>query len=166
MTDNAESSRKRGLVAELGYRHVWRAAAVYASAVWALSQGIAQLGPFFGAPDRSVRWFVIACVIGFFWIAFAWYYKLTPQGFKRAEPLRCRSAVGRIWTPPPAQAIFDGKINANVYSASSLGSMFPSLDGSFALKLPIGTTTRHAPSPYSAFASADVIVLPSSGCAA
>jgi hypothetical protein len=42
---------------------VWRAAAVYIGAVWALSQGIAQLAPVFQAPDWITRWFVIACAI-------------------------------------------------------------------------------------------------------
>ncbi len=74
---------KRGIIAELSYRHVWRAAAVYIGAVWALSQGIAQLAPVFHAPDWLTRWFVIACAIGFpFWVVFAWYYKLTPAGLK------------------------------------------------------------------------------------
>lgn len=74
---------KRGIFAELSHRHVWRAAAVYIGAVWALSQGIAQLGPAFQLPDWTTRWFVVACAIGFpFWVGFAWYYRLTPQGLK------------------------------------------------------------------------------------
>ena len=77
------SPEKRGIIAELSYRHVWRAAAVYIGAVWALSQGIAQLAPVFQAPEWTTRWFVIACAVGFpFWVAFSWYYKLTPEGFK------------------------------------------------------------------------------------
>ena len=77
------SPGKRGIFAELSHRHVWRAAAVYIGAVWALSQGIAQLAPVFRAPEWVTRWFVIACAIGFpFWVAFAWYYKLTPEGLK------------------------------------------------------------------------------------
>ena len=77
------SPGKRGIIAELSYRHVWRAAAVYIGAVWALSQGLAQLSGPFGLPDWITRWFVIACAIGFpFWVAFAWYYKLTPEGLK------------------------------------------------------------------------------------
>jgi len=35
----------RNFFAELGRRHVWRAAVLYAGAVWALSQGVAQLTP-------------------------------------------------------------------------------------------------------------------------
>ncbi|HEY9110973.1 MAG TPA: hypothetical protein VIM92_04260 [Rhodanobacteraceae bacterium] len=83
MTSHDGSPGKRGIIAELSYRHVWRAAAVYIGAVWALSQGIAQLAPVFRAPDWITRWFVIACAIGFpFWVAFSWYYKLTPEGLK------------------------------------------------------------------------------------
>jgi len=75
---------KRSLLSELQRRNVFRAAVLYIGAAWALAQGIAQLGPAFGMPDWGTRWFVIACVIGFpFWIAFAWFYELTPEGFKR-----------------------------------------------------------------------------------
>ena len=102
MADQTQSpGGKRGLFAELSHRHVWRAAAVYIGAVWALSQGMAQLGPFFGAPDWAVRWFVIGCGIGFpFWIALAWYYKLTPEGIKRESEVTdddpaLRRAAGR-----------------------------------------------------------------------
>jgi TolB-like protein/Flp pilus assembly protein TadD len=75
-----------GFVAELRRRNVLRAGVLYIGAAWALSQGIAQLGPLFHAPEWAMRWFVIACVVGFpFWIAFAWFYALTPEGFKREE---------------------------------------------------------------------------------
>ncbi|MGH8114815.1 MAG: hypothetical protein ACREPS_07170 [Rhodanobacteraceae bacterium] len=40
-----------GLFAELKRRNVLRAAAIYAAAVWALAQGIAQLTPVVNAPD-------------------------------------------------------------------------------------------------------------------
>ena len=70
--------------AELRRRNVLRAGVLYAGAAWALSQGIAQLGPLFDAPNWAVRGFVIVCVIGVpFWIAFAWFYEFTPQGIKR-----------------------------------------------------------------------------------
>lgn len=77
-------SPKRGFIAELGHRHVWRAAVVYIGAAWALAQGIAQLAPAFNGPAWLTRWFVIACAIGFpFWIAFAWLYRVTPAGIRR-----------------------------------------------------------------------------------
>jgi len=76
------------LIAELKRRNVLRAGVLYAGAVWALAQGIAQLGPSFDAPDWITRWFVIAGVIGFpFWIAFAWFYEFTPQGLKRESEI-------------------------------------------------------------------------------
>ncbi len=98
---HAEAPNKRGIVAELSHRHVLRAAAVYVGAVWALSQGIAQLAPVFNAPGWITRWFVIACAVGFpFWVAFAWYYRLTPEGFRRegaivAEDPAFHRATGR-----------------------------------------------------------------------
>ena len=74
---------KATFFAELKRRNVLRAAVLYAGAVWALAQGIAQLGPAFGAAEWVTRWFVIAAAIGFpFWIAFAWFYAFTPQGLK------------------------------------------------------------------------------------
>ena len=77
-------TEKPSFLAELRRRNVLRAGVLYAGAVWALAQGIAQLGPPLGAPDWTTRWFVIACVIGFpFWIAFAWFYEFTPQGIRR-----------------------------------------------------------------------------------
>lgn len=83
VSSHDEPPSKRGIIAELSYRHVWRAAAVYIGAVWALSQGLAQLSGPFGLPDWVTRWFVVACAIGFpFWVVFAWYYKLTPEGLK------------------------------------------------------------------------------------
>ena len=81
-------SARTSLFSELKRRNVLRAGVLYAGAVWALAQGIAQLGPFFAAPEWTVRWFVIAGVIGFpFWIAFAWFYEFTPQGLKRESEI-------------------------------------------------------------------------------
>ncbi|HEY5036073.1 MAG TPA: tetratricopeptide repeat protein [Chthoniobacterales bacterium] len=73
----------RNFFAELKRRNVLRAAAIYAAAVWALAQGIAQLAPALSAPEWITRWFLIAAAIGFpFWIALAWFYEWTPQGFQ------------------------------------------------------------------------------------
>jgi len=79
---------ERSFFAELARRNVLRAGALYAGAIWALAQGIAQLGPSFGMPDWGTRWFVIAGVIGFpFWLAFAWFYEFTPEGLKRESQI-------------------------------------------------------------------------------
>lgn len=70
-------------IGELKRRNVPRAALLYVGAVWALAQGIAQLGPELGAPDAATRWFLIAAGFGFpIWLAISWRYELTSQGLK------------------------------------------------------------------------------------
>ena len=65
-----------------------RAGAIYAAAVWALAQGIAQLTPVVSAPEWVARWFLVAAAIGFpFWVAFAWFYEFTPTGLKRESEI-------------------------------------------------------------------------------
>ena len=54
---------KLSLFAELRRRNVFRAAILYVGAVWALAQGISQLGPSVGAPEWTTRWFLLAAVI-------------------------------------------------------------------------------------------------------
>jgi TolB-like protein/Flp pilus assembly protein TadD len=72
----------------LGRRNVPRAGAFYVAAVWALAQGISQLGPAVGLPDWTTRWFLVAAAVGFpFWLAFAWYYEFTPEGLKRESEI-------------------------------------------------------------------------------
>ncbi|MEO6966854.1 MAG: tetratricopeptide repeat protein [Rhodanobacteraceae bacterium] len=84
-------------VAELRRRNVLRAGLLYIGAIWAIAQGIAQLGPAFGAPDWLTRWFVIAAIIGFpFWIAFAWFYELTPQGLKRESEVAPDESIAHL----------------------------------------------------------------------
>src|SRR5262245_18538435 len=78
----------RNLFAELKRRNVIRATILYLGAVWALAQGISQLGPSVGAPEWATRWFLVAAGIGFpFWIAFAWFYEFTPEGLKRESEI-------------------------------------------------------------------------------
>src|SRR6476620_2205204 len=73
---------------ELKRRNVIRAAILYTGGVWALAQGISQLGPSLGAPEWTTRWFLVAAGIGFpFWIAFAWFYEFTPEGLKRESEI-------------------------------------------------------------------------------
>ena len=84
----------RSFLGELRRRNVLRAGALYAAGVWALAQGIAQLGPAFGLPDWGTRWFVIAAIIGFpFWIAFAWFYEFTPEGLKRESEVEPHESI-------------------------------------------------------------------------
>jgi TolB-like protein/Tfp pilus assembly protein PilF len=87
---------RTSLFSELKRRNVLRAGVLYAGAVWALVQGIAQLGPFFAAPEWTVRWFVIAGLVGFpFWIAFAWFYEFTPKGLKRESEIAADASIVR-----------------------------------------------------------------------
>jgi adenylate cyclase len=85
---NRAMSAKPSFFAELKRRNVVRAGVFYAAVVWALAQGLAQLLPVFNAPNWLTRWFVIACVLGFpFWLAFAWFYEITPTGVKRESEI-------------------------------------------------------------------------------
>jgi TolB-like protein/Flp pilus assembly protein TadD len=87
----------RSLFSELKRRNVLRAGAFYVAAVWALAQGIAQLGPAFGMPDWGTRWFVIAGVIGFpLWIAFSWFYEFTPEGLKRESEVEPHESITHL----------------------------------------------------------------------
>jgi TolB-like protein/Flp pilus assembly protein TadD len=89
-------STRPSFFAELKRRNVLRAGVLYAGSVWALAQGIAQLGPSFDAPGWITRWFVIAGVIGFpFWIVFAWFYEFTPSGLKRESEIDPADSIAR-----------------------------------------------------------------------
>jgi TolB-like protein/Flp pilus assembly protein TadD len=84
------------LFEELKRRNVLRAAVLYVGAIWALAQGIAQLGPSIGAPEWVTRWFLVAAAIGFpFWIAFSWYFELTPEGLKLDRDVAPDAATNR-----------------------------------------------------------------------
>lgn len=70
-------------IGELKRRNVPRAALLYAGAVWALAQGVSELGSSLGLPDAAPRWFLVAAAVGFpLWLVFAWRYELTSQGLK------------------------------------------------------------------------------------
>ena len=85
-------SEEPSFVSELKRRNVIRAAILYLGSVWALAQGISQLGPSLGAPEWATRWFLVAAGIGFpFWIGFAWLYEFTPEGLKRESEIDARS---------------------------------------------------------------------------
>src|SRR5262249_26271766 len=75
-------------------RNVIRPAILYVGTVWALAQGISQLGPSVGAPEWATRWFLVAAAIGFpLWIAFAWFYEFTPQGLKRESEIDSAASI-------------------------------------------------------------------------
>src|SRR5215831_16214727 len=81
---------------ELKRRNVIRATILYLGAVWALAQGISQLGPSVGAPEWATRWFLVAAGMGFpFWIAFSWFYEFTPEGLKRESEIDPAESITR-----------------------------------------------------------------------
>jgi len=87
---------KYSFFAEIKRRNVLRAAALYVGAVWALSQGMAQLLPVFDFPNWVVRWFVIAAMIGFpLAMALSWFYEWTPQGIQRESEVPPDESVTR-----------------------------------------------------------------------
>jgi TolB-like protein len=86
----------RTFVSELRRRNVIRAAAFYAASAWLIVQVATQVFPFFEVPTWTVRWIVVAAVIGFpFLIAFAWFYEITPQGLKRESEVDRDESVVR-----------------------------------------------------------------------
>ena len=86
----------KNFLTELKRRNVIRPAILYVGAVWALAQGISQLGPSVGAPEWATRWFLVAAAIGFpFWIAFAWFYEFTPEGLKRESEIDPAESITR-----------------------------------------------------------------------
>ncbi len=67
-------------LAELKRRNVYRAAVVYGMAAWLLAQIATQVFPFFEIPNWTVRFVVIALVLGFpIAMLLAWPYELTPR---------------------------------------------------------------------------------------
>jgi hypothetical protein len=77
-------SRLQRLLTELKRRSVFKVASVYAVTAWAASLGAAELLPAFGAPDWSVRIFVLFALLGLpIAIVLAWAYEITPKGIVR-----------------------------------------------------------------------------------
>jgi TolB-like protein/Tfp pilus assembly protein PilF len=89
-------------LAELRRRNVLRTGALYIGGLWALAQGIASLGPVFNAPDWITRWVVIGGAIGFpFWLLFAWFFELTPEGLRLEHDL----APGEVAARPKSRKL-------------------------------------------------------------
>ena len=82
--DGLGADLHRQYPAEANRRRVFRTAGVYLVAVWGLSQGAAELGPLFGAPEWWVRYGVVAAV-GFlpFVLILAWMFDIGRDGIMR-----------------------------------------------------------------------------------
>ena len=80
--------------AELKRRNMYRAAAICAASAWLLVQVAEQELPTFHGPEWVLRWIMIAAAIGFpFWIAFAWFYEITPEGIKREREIEPHESI-------------------------------------------------------------------------
>src|SRR5512145_2385062 len=78
------TARLHSFVGETQRRNVFKVATVYAVTAWAASLGAAELLPAFGAPDWSVRIFVLFALLGLpIAVVLAWAYEITPQGIVR-----------------------------------------------------------------------------------
>lgn len=87
-TKFARAGRLRTLLVELRRRSVFKVATVYAVTAWGASMGAAQLLPAFGAPDWSVRLFVLFAILGLpIAIVLAWAFEITPGGIVRDDVL-------------------------------------------------------------------------------
>jgi TolB-like protein/Tfp pilus assembly protein PilF len=82
--------------AELKRRNVYKVAAAYIVAGWALSQGIAQVFPVFDVPNWIIRLIVLLVIVGLpLALALAWMFEITPQGIKRTEAADAMATTAR-----------------------------------------------------------------------
>src|SRR5215472_12285567 len=86
----------RNFFSELKRRNVYKVAAAYIVAGWALSQGIAQVFPVFDVPTWIIRAIVMLMIAGLpVALVLAWAFEITPQGIKRTETADAMPQTGR-----------------------------------------------------------------------
>lgn len=85
----------RELIAEAARRKVFRTTGVYLVAVWGISQGAAELGPLFGAPEWLLRaGFIGALGLVPVVVLLAWFFEIGRSGITRdTEDLRSQRAA-------------------------------------------------------------------------
>jgi TolB-like protein/tetratricopeptide (TPR) repeat protein len=87
---------KRGLFAELKRRNVLRAGAFYLAAAWLVVQIVTSVLPVFEVPITWLRWVIVALAVGFpLWLAFAWFYEVTPEGIRRESEVEPHESIAR-----------------------------------------------------------------------
>jgi len=80
--------------AELKRRNVLRAAAFYAAGAWLVAQVAGLVLPAYHAEDWVLRWIISALAVGFpFWLLFAWYYEMTPEGIRRESEIEAHESI-------------------------------------------------------------------------
>lgn len=78
--------RPRSFFGELKRRNVYKVAAAYVVAAWALAQGLAQVLPVFEIPNWTVRLLIVLLILGFpVAVVLSWVFEITPEGIKRTE---------------------------------------------------------------------------------
>jgi TolB-like protein/Tfp pilus assembly protein PilF len=82
---------------EIKRRNIIRAAAVYAAAGWLLVQVATQVFPLFHIDERVVRAIVVAVIAGLVpFIAFTWFYEITPSGLKRQTEVEPSESITHL----------------------------------------------------------------------
>jgi TolB-like protein len=88
---------KRGFLAELRRRNVFKAGAAYLALSWVVVQITATLVPALNLPSSLVPIVTWIGVIGFpFVIMFSWIYELTPEGLKRESEVDRSASITHI----------------------------------------------------------------------
>jgi len=88
---------KRGFLAELRRRNVFKAGAAYLALGWVVVQITATLVPALNLPSSLVPIVTWIGVIGFpFVIMFSWIYELTPEGLKRESEVDRSASITHI----------------------------------------------------------------------
>jgi TolB-like protein/Tfp pilus assembly protein PilF len=86
----------RQFFAELKRRNIYKVAAGYVFAAWALAQGLAQLLPVFDIPNWTVRLLIVLLILGFpVVLMLAWAFEITPEGLKRTEEVDPAQSIRR-----------------------------------------------------------------------
>lgn len=76
--------RLKELLVEARRRRVFRSAGVYLVGVWAISQGLVELAPLFGAPEWLLRFVLIGAVaLAPFVVVLAWMFDIGREGLVR-----------------------------------------------------------------------------------
>ena len=82
---------------ELRRRNIVRAGALYAAAAWLLVQVATQVFPFFHISESVVRGIIVAAIVCLpLFLAFAWFYEITPEGLKRQSEVPLEESITHL----------------------------------------------------------------------